>query len=283
MAATPTIVLGGAALIWEIFRLLARNFRAGYERDVDRALAQQPSSAPTVTDDELEHLPAPVQRYLRAAGVVGNPRVHNFRMRMRGRIRSGPAARWIPFESEQYNIVEAPARFFYLTGSMLMIPVLGYHRYVGSSATMTIKAAALVPVVDAGGPEMNQSETVTLLNDMCIMAPATLTDRRLRWEAVDGRTARVTFTNAGHTVAAELSFDDGGELTNFRSDDRYQLSADGRSARLVRWSTPIKDHRRFGNVRLASAGEGRWHEADSDYAYIELTIDQVEYNVRLRS
>jgi hypothetical protein len=166
---------------------------------------------------------------------------------------------------------------------MLMIPVLGYHRYVGPFATMTIKAAALVPVVDARGNEMDQSETVTLLNDMCIMAPAALIDRRLRWEAVDGRTARVTFTNAGHTVAAELSFNDAGELTDFRSDDRYLLSADGRGARKVRWSTPIRSYGRFGNVRLASAGEGRWHEAAGDYAYIELTIEDVEYNVRSRS
>ena len=92
-------------------------------------------------------------------------------------------------------------------------------------------------MVEARGKEMDQSETVTLLNDMCIMAPATLIDRRLRWEAVDGRTVRVTFTNADQTVAAELSFNDADELTDFRSDDRYQLSGDGRSARKVRWST----------------------------------------------
>jgi len=282
MAATLAIVLAGALLIWAIFRVLSRHFRAAYERDVDRALAQHAASATPVTDAELAHLPAPVERYLRAAGVVGHARVHNFRVRMRGRIRSGPAARWIPFESDQYNIVDAPARFFYLTGSMMMIPVLGYHRYVGPSATMTIKAAALVPVVDARGKEMNQSETVTLLNDMCIMAPATLIDRRLRWEAVDGRTARVTFASAGQTVSAELSFNDAGELADFRSDDRYQLSADGRTSRKVRWSTPIREYRRFGDVRLASVGEGRWHEASADYAYIELTIESVEYNLRLR-
>ena len=267
-------------MIWGIFRVLARNFRAAYERDVDHALGGPPSAPAPVTDAELTHLPAPVARYLRAAGVVGNPRVHNFHVRMRGRIRSGPAARWIQFEAEQYNTVDEPARFFYLTGSMMMIPVLGYHRYVGSAATMKIRAAALVPVVDAGGHEMNQSETVTLLNDMCIMAPATLIDRRLRWQAIDDRTARVTLSNAGQTVTADLSFNDAGELTDFRSDDRYQIS--GRAARKVRWSTPVRDYRRFGNVRLASGGEGRWHEAAGDYAYIELTIDDVAYNVRSR-
>jgi hypothetical protein len=48
---------------------------------------------------------------------------------------------------------------------MFMIPVQGYHRDVGPTATMRVKAAALMPVVDVSGNEMNQGETVTMLND----------------------------------------------------------------------------------------------------------------------
>ena len=31
---------------------------------------------------------------------------------------------------------------------------------------MNVKAAALVPVVEVSGPEMNQGETVTMFNDI---------------------------------------------------------------------------------------------------------------------
>jgi hypothetical protein len=37
---------------------------------------------------------------------------------------------------------------------MFMIPVQGYHRDVGPTATMRVKAAALMPVVDVSGNEM---------------------------------------------------------------------------------------------------------------------------------
>ena len=47
--------------------------------------------------------------------------------------------------AEQYDVIDEPARLFYLNASMFMIPVQGYHRDVGPSATMTVKAAALVP------------------------------------------------------------------------------------------------------------------------------------------
>jgi len=184
--------------------------------------------------------------------------------------------------AEQYNVVDEPARLFYMNASMFMIPAQGYHRYVGPSATMRVKAAALVPVVDVSGAEMNQGETVTMFNDMCVMAPATLIDPAIAWEPIDARTARARFTNAGQTIRAELSFNEAGELTNFWSDDRYQTSPDGKTVKKVRWSTPLASYRSFGPVRLASGGEGRWHEPGRDYAYIELTLDDVQYNLRSR-
>jgi uncharacterized membrane protein YphA (DoxX/SURF4 family) len=257
------------------------SLRAEYDRDVHGALAPVTAAEP-VTEADLARLPPPVREYLRVAGVVGRPRVRNFRARMHGRIRSGPEARWMPFTAEQHNVLAPPARLFYMRASMFAVPAQGYHRYVGSAATMRVKAAGLVTLVDASGPEMNQGETVTMLNDMCVMAPATLIDPSIAWEAVDDRTARARFTNAGVTVGAELSFNDRGELVNFRSGDRYRTSPDGRRMARAPWSTPLGAYRPFAGVRLASAGEGRWHEPGCEFTYIELTLDEVRYNVRER-
>ena len=252
------------------------NLRAEYERDVARALARG-LSRDVLSEADLVGLPAPVQRYLRVAGVVNQPRVQNFRARMHGRIRGGPSARWMPFRAEQHNFFDRPARLFYLTASMFMVPVHGYHRYVGPSATMNVKAAGLFPIVAASGPEMDRTETVTMFNDMCMLAPATLISPAVAWEAADARTARAAFSNAGHTIHAELVFNDAGELIDFWSDDRSQIASDG-SARQLRWSTPLGAYRSFGQVRLAAGGEARWREPDGEYAYIEIAIDTVEYN-----
>lgn len=255
--------------------------RTAFERDVDAALARVAPVQPVV-DADLAPLPEPVQRYLRVAGVVGQPRVANVYARMHGRIRNGRAARWIPLTAEQYNVASPPSRFFYLHGSMFAVPVHGYHRYVGASAAMTVKAAGLVTIADAAGEEMTISETVTLFNDMCILAPAMLLDAPIVWEPVDARSTRARFSNAGHTIGATLSFAESGELVDFRSDDRRQIAPDGRVAKKMGWSTPLAAYRWFGSVRLASGGEARWHEPDGDYAYIELTFDAVQYNVRWR-
>jgi hypothetical protein len=257
------------------------SLETAYQHDVARALGRA-TRTEVVRDADLSHLPATVQRYLRNAGIVGQPRVRNFRVHLRGRIRSSAGARWMPLVAEQHNVIEPPARLFYLNASMFGVPVQGYHRYVGTAATMIVRAAALVPVAQAAGPDMDQSETVTMFNDMCFLAPATLIDPAIAWETLDERTVRAAFTNAGHTIRANLEFNDAGEMTNFWSDDRYQTSPDGKTQRKARWSTPLSAYRSFGPVRLASRGAARWQNAQEDYAYIELTIDDVQYNVSAR-
>ena len=58
----------------------------------------------------------------------------------------------------------------------------------------------------------------------------------------------------------------------------FEVGPDGASRRL-RWSTPISGYRAAGALRLPMGGVGRWHDPDGAWDYIELTIDDVEYNV----
>ena len=125
---------------------------------------------------------------------------------------------------------------------------------------------------------MNQSETVTLFNDMCMLAPATLIDRDIQWRELDARTVHATFTNVGVTISAVLTFDDAGDLRSFESDDRY-LSADGHEYERYRWSTPMRDYRELGGRRIATRGEASWRLPDGDFSYAELEIVDIAYNV----
>jgi hypothetical protein len=96
-----------------------------------------------------------------------------------GRIRAKPDGPWLVFRAQQRNFFGARARYFYLEASMFGLPVRAYHRYAAGAATMEVKALSLFSLVSARGPEMNTSETVTMLNDMCVLAPATLIDPSL--------------------------------------------------------------------------------------------------------
>ena len=254
------------------------SFRAEYDREIAQGLGRAVAT-PLLTEVDLAQLPAVVQRYIRLNGAVGQPRVQNFRARFHGQIRSGPDARWMSFTGEQYNFYDQPSRLFLMDASLFGIPFQAFHRFIGPSATMRVKVASVVTMVDAKGPAMDEAETVTLFNDLCLMAPGALIDRGIQWQEIDPHTVSASFTNVSHTIRAVLSFNDRGELTNFVADGRAAASADGKSFTKMRWSTPVGDYREFGSHRLMARGEGIWHAPAGDYSYVRFDLDAIEYNV----
>ena len=255
------------------------SFRAVFERDIVDGL-QRPLEAGVLTQSDVAHLPPPVRRYLTLTGAVGKPKVLNYRLRFTGRIRSDPDAAWMPFEATQQSFVDKPTRLFLMRARMSGVPVMVFHRLLGGQATMQVRVMGAVPMADASGEEMDRSETVTLFNDMCVLAPATLVDPAIVWETVDDRTARARFTNGAHTVSATLFFDDAGLLINFVSDDRSRASSDGKSFTRLRFSTPLKDYRDFGPARLSAHGEARFLLPEGEFTYGEFELQDIVYNVR---
>ncbi len=254
------------------------SFRAMYDRDVAAGLSQAPQEIKLLTQADMAHLPAIVQRYLVFTGSVGKPEVWNYRLKLGGSMRNGVNNPWMSMMVDQQSFVDPPARLFHIEASMFGVPFTAFHRYVGPEATFRVRVASLVPMVDARGPEMNRSETVTLLNDMFLLAPSTLIDPAIVWQELDPLTVRATWTNAGNTVSAIVSFDDSGALANFVSDDRY-MSADGKTFEQHRWSTPVSDWRLFDGRRLPATGEATWDLPGGKYTYLRYEILAAQYNV----
>jgi hypothetical protein len=258
-----------------------RSLRADYRQRV--AEAPHPASAPddVVTEQDLTRLPAPVSAYVRQSGAVGRPRVTRFHATMHGRIRGGPDQPWMRFTGEQVNTYgDRPRRLFFMDATRAGVPVDVLHVYDDSGATMRVRAGSVVPVADAAGPELDRAETVTMFNDLCVLAPAALVDAPIVWETLDDHRVRGTFTHGDQTVAAELVFDDEHRLADFVSDDRLRASPDGKSFTPQRWSTPISGYRDLGERRVGTTGEARWHAPapEGEFAYLELVVDDIDYD-----
>lgn len=125
---------------------------------------------------------------------------------------------------------------------------------------------------------MRISDTATLLNDMCLFAPATLIDKRIRWELVNDNTVKAVFTTDYCMISVLLFFNDQGELVNFTTNDRYDVNGKG-PARKYKWSTPIKGYKEIDGLKLVSDVEVIWDYPEGPYCYLEVTnIRSIKYN-----
>lgn len=248
-----------------------------FDEAVATATARQPVAPQAiVTDADLTPLPAPVARWLRRVGVVGRPRVDNFVVDMHAQLNRGPDQLWMETPVLQVSFVGDPTRLFLLRTRMKGLPVTGLHAYTHDGARMQIRVAGVVDMVDESGDAFTRAETVTMLNDLCIMAPGALLDARFTWQPVNDSSAMVTFTNGPHTVAATLVFDATGDLADFASNDRHARDDDG-----DRWTTPLRGHTDVNGLRLPTEGDAIWHYTDGRPAWLygRFRILRLRYNV----
>ncbi|MGB5774340.1 MAG: DUF6544 family protein [Sedimenticolaceae bacterium] len=233
------------------------------------------AEAHVLTEDDLEHLPAPVRRYIALTGSIGRPVVTEIVMRFDAAMYDAPGEPGMTGPVVQYERFDTPDRLFLMKTRMKGLPVTVLHDFNRDQAKMRVRLAGMANVVDIAGPELTRTETVTILNDIAFFAPSRLIDPRLGWSAVDDRHAEVAFTLGPNTVSAQLVFNDAGELVDFVSEDRGRLEKDG-TLRLARWTTPLGHYRDFDGWRLASEGDAIWHLPEGPFTYGHLRLTHYE-------
>lgn len=248
-----------------------------YKSESEIRLQKIISTNDVVTEKDIVHLPLAVQKYLRYVGAIGKPKVHNFHIVFEGEMKNKIDADWLNVSAQQYEFFGENTRLFYINSSMYGIPFDGLHSYLDDSATMKIKIASLFQIVDAKGEKMTKSETVTLFNDMCLMAPSTLIDSNIVWKEIDDKTVKAIFTNKQYTITAILYFNDEGALINFSSDDRY-LSEDGETYLEYKWSTPVTDYKEIEGRIIPTYAEAVWHLPEGEFVYARFRTKEIEYN-----
>ena len=270
------VTIGNALVLMAVVHGYATwSFKLPFKRDVTEGMHRvRIIRSDLLTETDLHGLPDPVQKYLRYTGVVNKPKVHDVRILFKAAMRN-KGKDWFGMTSVQYNFFDRSERLFFLNAFIRGLPASGYHRYKNGRASMVVKLLSLFPVVEAEGEALFMAETVTAFNDMCVFAPATLIDQRIRWEALDGNRVKAIFSNPGVSISAILRFNDAGQLVNFITDDRFDIM----TGKKYRFSTPVDDYRDINGYRLCHYGEAIWHYPEGDFTYGRFTLKGIQYNV----
>src|SRR5437016_1969792 len=146
----------------------SRAFDRPIGRDVEALTAHATTTGGrVVTEEMLEGLPEPVQRYLAYAGIVGRPLVRTVQLEQRGGcdpVRASPGCHSLPTSttrcSRQDSSGMAPCR-------SARFPIArARDRYLDGRRGILVKAAALFTVVDAAGEALDSASTMRYLSEM---------------------------------------------------------------------------------------------------------------------
>lgn len=240
--------------------------------------SQPVQSGNLLTEEKILHLPACVKKYLVCTGAIGKSIPQNVRIEFDAEMYRKPGDEPMKSSSVQYNFYGQYSRLFLMEASKMGIPFRAIHLYKDHQATFQVKVAELFKVVNISGEELTKAETVTLLNDLCIFVPGSLTDNRLTWKEIDSLSTKVFMTNGKYIVSAILYFNEKGELINFVSDDRSALQDDG-TMKQMRWTTPISNYQEIEGRRIPTVGKTIWNYPEGEFTYGVFKLRSIRYNV----
>lgn len=246
-----------------------------YEEAVAAALDELPPPQAPLAEADLTGLPEPVRRYVRASGAVGRPLPRSMRVAFDAQMVRSPGARPLIATAVQVSTFDRITRSFLMRSRMFGLPVRALHLYRDDEAAFEVRIADRIGIVDQRGEGISRGETVTVLNDLCVLAPARLADPRLSWQAIDPATAGVMFDNGRWQVSATLRFD-GDRLVDFWSDDRPESV--GKDLVSRRWRTPLSDYRLFDGIHLAGHGDAVYERPDGPFTYGTFTMRSVAWD-----
>jgi hypothetical protein len=228
-----------------------------------------------VTEEMLEGLPEPVQRYLRYTGIVSTPFVDTVYLKQKGAMHLGAQGAWISLEAEEHYTVEPPGFVWDATLRKGPLPLArGRDMYSGGKGSMFIRAGSLFTVVDSRGEEMDQGSMLRYLSEM-IWFPTAFLGENVSFEAVDEKSARVTLTDGSRSVTGTMYFDEEGRFKEFVARRYYRTVEGGYD--LETWSTPAYEYGELAGLRLPVRAGAVWKLPEGDLKYADVTITDLEY------
>ena len=217
---------------------------------------------------ELQGLPAPVQRYFRAALTDGQAVVTAVSIRHAGTFNmSATAEQWKPFTSQQRVITRRPG--FHWDARVMMLPGVPVHvhdGYIAGAGMLHGAVLGLVTVVSmTNTPELAHGELMRFFAEAAWYPTALLPSQGVRWEAVDDSSAHATLTDGPLTLKLLFRFNAEGLIDTVRAEARGR-AVDGKTV-TAPWQCRYWGYAMQDGMRVPQQGEVVWLLPEGEKPY----------------
>jgi hypothetical protein len=217
------LVLIPVLLVYGSYRWNARTQTLLAKLDSAR-VTTTPTTTPTRVDfRELDNLPAPVQRFFRAALKDGAPMISALTVKHTGTFNMGQTDdQWKPFTSTQHVVTKSPG--FVWDGRVAMLPGLDVHvhdAYIAGEGILNPAIAGLFSLTDLrGAGDIAVGELMRYFAEAAMYPTALLPSQGVRWQAVDDHSAQATMKDHGMSITLTFRFNSDNLIEGMRAESR---------------------------------------------------------------
>ncbi len=233
----------------------------------------------TVFDEsELDPLPAPVQRYFRAALTNRQAVIAAASFEQTGTLNlSETAERWKPFSATQRVVTTRPgfdwdARMTMGAGIFFAV----HDSRIAGEGSLRASVCGLIAKADLRDRgELARGELLRFFMEAVWYPTALLPSQGLSWSAVDDHQAQATLQDGGVSVTLLFRFNDEGLIDSMRAEARARISA-GKTESLP-WEGRVWSYATCSGMRIPLEAEVAWILPGGAKPYCRAKLTHLRY------
>lgn len=225
---------------------------------------------------DLEDLPLPVKKWLQNSGVIGKKEIRAVKVKQSGLMKLSPEqSDWYQPAARQYITVSEPG--FLWQVDLAMMPVIntkGRDLFYQGNASMQIKIASLLPVVNQGAnAKINESALHRFLLELPWYPTAAL-NNYLNWQEIDSTTARATIDYQGVKASANFNFDQEGNLI---STEAMRYKESDQAAERLRCTGELRSYQKVDGIQIPTEIDVSWYLDSGKFTWFKVEVEEISF------
>jgi hypothetical protein len=254
-------------------------WEAGTKKLRDRLEASRVLVQPQIVNfDEINGLPAPVQRYLRKTLQDGQSMIAGVHIKHRGTFNmSQTENQWKPFTSAQQVCTQRPG--FDWNGRVTMlpgIPVLVHDTYIAGKGILHASLFGLFSLVNMQGKgDLAKGELMRFFAEAAWYPTALLPSQGVHWEAASDRSAQGTLTEGDISLTMLFTFNEQDLIDSVQAEARGRTV--GNKVIPTPWYGRFWNYEERNGMQVPLDGEVAWLLSDGAKPYWRGSITEIIY------
>ncbi len=218
------------------------------------------SSTDIVNFTDIENLPELIKNYLIKTSIVGACKNCSITLKQKGRIRSAPGKKWLPFTAIQYMSWNHPG-FIWKAKSF---PVLVRDKYMNGRGEVKVSFSGLKNIEVSKGSTINNGALLRYFGELAYY-PQGFLDKRISWEEINSNTVKGTLKLKDIAVSGTFYFNEEGWIYKFEAKRHYNDS-------LQNFTGIVDNYKEFSGMIIPSEMTAIWNLNEGDFEYFKAII-----------
>jgi len=230
-----------------------------------------------LTNEDIQHLPAPVIKWLHLSGAVGRKKPKNVWMQQSFKLKLKPdQKKWYQSKSTQIISAALPSFIWMLRLNMApMVTILGRDKLDDGKGEMQMNLYGVFNILKEKGEKIDEGTLQRYLGETVWM-PSAVISPYITWKETDHQSAEAILSYKGITASGKFFFNENGHFYKFETH-RYKENLP--DSKRLKWVIVAREHHEMDGIVIPTLLDVTWHLEEGPWTWSILKVEKLKYNV----